>query len=285
MNSLLAMLCLAAIGALAAFLVSLVKSWREEGLSARFAELLPGENCQLCGYASCESYAQQLALGKESACYKCSKQNGFEKDNLASALKRAGLKPERLPQSGKIAQIFCRANDNTAAKRFVYKGLQRCDALTALAQSDKECRAGCLGLGDCIPVCPWQAIKRNKKLGLIEIDPKKCTGCGFCVEACPKNVIRLIPYSADYFVACSSMEGADETSGKCSVGCTACGNCQKSAPVSGYVIYNNLCSIDYNAAGRDRWQGAVNCPSSCICPLADREKARFFESSKNAKDT
>lgn len=43
----------------------------------------------------------------------------------------------------------------------------------------------------CVPVCPHQAISKDKRSGMIHIDEKKCDGCGWCIESCPVGAIIL----------------------------------------------------------------------------------------------
>jgi heterodisulfide reductase subunit A len=45
----------------------------------------------------------------------------------------------------------------------------------------------CNGCGDCVPVCPTNAITMQE--GKARIDPFQCTGCGACIPVCPKEAI------------------------------------------------------------------------------------------------
>jgi len=49
----------------------------------------------------------------------------------------------------------------------------------------------CLGCKECVKICPFNAIKLDKKIKKIEINMKKCYGCGICRAACKKNAIYL----------------------------------------------------------------------------------------------
>lgn len=46
----------------------------------------------------------------------------------------------------------------------------------------------CTHCGDCIAVCPTQAIRRMKT-GLVMIDKNKCIGCLSCVGFCPETAM------------------------------------------------------------------------------------------------
>lgn len=53
----------------------------------------------------------------------------------------------------------------------------------------------CIGCGDCVEICPEDAIPRvfiGYKSSLGEIDKNKCNGCGDCVPVCSYNAIILI---------------------------------------------------------------------------------------------
>lgn len=75
-------------------------------------------------------------------------------------------------------------------QRFQYIGIQDCRAAALFYGGPSPCTIGCLGLGTCASVCPFNAI-RMRADGLPEIDPEICRGCGRCVDACPQGVISL----------------------------------------------------------------------------------------------
>jgi coenzyme F420-reducing hydrogenase delta subunit/ferredoxin len=45
----------------------------------------------------------------------------------------------------------------------------------------------CNGCGDCVPICPVNAITLRE--GKAKIDPFQCVGCGACIPVCPKEAI------------------------------------------------------------------------------------------------
>jgi len=49
-------------------------------------------------------------------------------------------------------------------------------------------RSTCTGCGDCVDVCPVNAIEIID--GKSHIDPEKCIGCGFCQGVCSYDAIR-----------------------------------------------------------------------------------------------
>jgi heterodisulfide reductase subunit A len=57
----------------------------------------------------------------------------------------------------------------------------------------------CSGCGNCINLCPFNAISMKKQLGVLDlsqIDPLLCKGCGNCVVGCPVKAINL-PINSD----------------------------------------------------------------------------------------
>ncbi len=47
----------------------------------------------------------------------------------------------------------------------------------------------CDQCGDCVVVCPADALKRNK-LGVVVLDKKLCVGCYTCIGFCEKNAFE-----------------------------------------------------------------------------------------------
>ncbi|MFW9901960.1 MAG: 4Fe-4S binding protein, partial [Candidatus Thorarchaeota archaeon] len=48
----------------------------------------------------------------------------------------------------------------------------------------------CVGCGNCIEVCPADAVKLKNKLAVIDTD--WCIGCGVCVLKCPNDAIKIV---------------------------------------------------------------------------------------------
>jgi len=69
----------------------------------------------------------------------------------------------------------------------------------------------CDQCGDCVVVCPAEALKRNKA-GVVMVDKQRCVGCYMCIGFCEKEVFERNPeWLAPYK-------------------CTACGICAKACP-------------------------------------------------------
>lgn len=47
----------------------------------------------------------------------------------------------------------------------------------------------------CAEVCPNNAIRINKSLGIVEVNYESCVGCGLCADACINKAINIDPES------------------------------------------------------------------------------------------
>ncbi|MGD8471672.1 MAG: FAD-dependent oxidoreductase, partial [Desulfobacteraceae bacterium] len=77
-----------------------------------------------------------------------------------------------------------------ADDKFVYLGVNTCRAQAALLGGQRVCAVGCIGLGDCVDACQFDAIKMGPE-GYPVVDAEKCVGCGACEKVCPKYVMKV----------------------------------------------------------------------------------------------
>lgn len=145
---------------------------------------LPGMNCGGCGYAGCEAAAKALFSGK-AAITLCVAGGMEVVENLAGLLGIEGAAAD-FPS----AYVKC-LGGSRIEPRFYYQGAQNCRAAFLLHGGFNSCEMGCLGMGGCVTVCPFDAICMGPQR-LPEINTSKCRGCGRCVDACPKGVIELV---------------------------------------------------------------------------------------------
>ena len=229
-------------------------------------DFLPGLNCGSCGYAGCEPYAEVLADGSDSDITKCKPGGTATLEGLAQVLEM------EVDSSGPkmVAQVHCRGGEETAETRYIYKGLQDCNAASILFGGDKSCQYGCLGLGSCIRVCPTDAISYDSE-NLVWVDKDKCISCEKCVAICPTNVIKMIPGDADVIVACNSNDKGKDTKSKCKVGCIGCQICNRKFPEAGYKITDYLSIVGYTQRGSGRNDAIEKCPTNSILALDDKK--------------
>ncbi|MEN3013743.1 MAG: RnfABCDGE type electron transport complex subunit B [Endomicrobiia bacterium] len=219
----------------------------EDPLKEQIVLVLPGVNCGACGYPGCEQYAE--AILKDSVEITLCKPGGPDvSKKIANIL---GKEVENLQRT--VAVVLCKGG-NFAKDEFIYKGIKRCDIADKYFDGQKMCKYGCLGFGDCVEVCPFDAIfiKNN----VAEVDPLKCTGCGLCVRVCPNKLIKLVPCNYYVHILCSSKDKGIVVRQICSVGCIGCGICVKSCPVSDIYLEENLAIMKY-----------TNCNNCGVCKL------------------
>lgn len=147
-------------------------------------EQLPGANCGGCGMPGCSANAEAIVAGK-SAPNSCVAAGPETADAIAAIL---GVSVEA--KEPDIALPGCSYGVADADTKFNYDGLNDCRAAALLNGGMKVCTIGCLGLGTCAKVCPFNAITMGPK-GLPVVHEGRCTGCGTCERACPKHIITL----------------------------------------------------------------------------------------------
>lgn len=201
-------------------------------------EALPGANCGACGYAGCSAFAEAVVKG-EAPINGCPVGRQKVADEIGRIMgESSGQQDER-----QVASLVCQGGHDEAKSRMVYHGIQDCRAAVLIDGGDKSCPYGCLGLGTCVRVCPFDAISMGEN-GLPIINRDLCSGCGKCRDACPKGVIRLTPESALVSVACNSHAKGPAVLKACKVGCIACGKCVKTCPEDAISMIDNLAVID-----------------------------------------
>lgn len=94
--------------------------------------------------------------------------------------------------SSSRAVVMQKENRDVSKDRLIYNGIPSCKLFNSIYDTPNENTACCLGFGDCVKVCPQEAIMINNGLAVVT---KNCCGCGKCVEICPKNIIQLVPVS------------------------------------------------------------------------------------------
>lgn len=226
-------------------------------------EALPGANCGACGYAGCLGFAQAVVEGKAPV-------DGCMPGGAAVARELGKIMGEEVGEGiKKTAFVQCRGGRDKAKQKFSYQGLENCGAASLISGGPKACRYGCLGFGDCVKVCPFDAIRMGED-GIPVVDDEKCTGCGLCVQACPRRIITLLPTSQKVFVGCISKDKGGLVRKTCTVGCIGCGICAKKCPSEAITIEDNYAWFDYDKC--------INCGiCAYVCPtkaIVDKVKAR-----------
>lgn len=199
-------------------------------------EVLPKANCGACGFAGCSDYAAAVARGDAPA-NMCVPGGEEVAKKVAEIMGTDAGTIEK-----KIAVVICRGNDAATSDKYIYRGIDSCAAANLLYSGQSGCSYGCLGLGDCVRECKFDAIFVEN--GLANADPVLCTGCGACAAVCPKSVIKMVPLSKRSIVQCRSHNKGAVTHKLCTNGCIACGKCVKNCPQNAITIVDNLAVID-----------------------------------------
>ncbi|MCL2806414.1 MAG: RnfABCDGE type electron transport complex subunit B [Treponema sp.] len=222
-------------------------------------DVMPGANCGACGYPGCEGFAVALAAGeaKTNLC----PPGGPELIKKISEI--LGIEGESIEK--KIAVIRCLGSDDAKQKKMEYKGIPSCAGANQLYGGQCACGFGCLGYGDCLKVCPTNAI--CMETGLAHIIKDLCTGCGLCIKACPNRLITIENESIPVLVACINIEKGAIVRKKCKYGCIACTKCVKECPDGAIVIEDNLAKIDYA-----KCSGCGKCADVCMTKCIVKNK-------------
>lgn len=256
----IAIIIVAAIGLIAGIGLSFASVALEVPTDERVEkarELLPGANCGGCGFSGCDAYAEAVINGKADSTL-CAPGGADVARGLAEIL---GVDAGDFQE--KLACVRCNGGCENTEKKYEYRGIKSCAAVTTLFSGDNSCSFGCLGLGDCVNVCPSGAIKINSN-GVAEIDNSECTGCGACANACPKGIINIVPkVPGTYSVACNNKDKGAIARKVCKVSCIGCGICKKQCEAEAITIEDNLATINpllCTGCGKC----ADKCPQKCI---------------------
>ena len=107
----------------------------------------------------------------------------------------------------------CRICEETCSKTW-FKVVDRDKSRIQILEPDETgtyCAIICTQCGECIDVCPTQALYRAKN-GVVRLDAERCVGCLSCVGFCPIWAMRTHPDVLEPFK------------------CVACGSCARACP-------------------------------------------------------
>lgn len=161
-------------------------------------------------------------------------------------------------KSKKVVRLACQGGENL---HIPLRFLPEVDSCAAAHQLDKTgCVYGCLGLGDCVSICPEGAMEIKENL-LVEIDEMKCTGCGLCLQSCPRQVLILLDdRKKGAFVRCNATGMGKDKTTLCHGACIGCKSCELRCPFDALKIVDGLAEIDYSKC-RDCGFCADSCPA------------------------
>lgn len=236
------------------------------------ADHLPGSNCGACGRPGCFAFAEALVAEAEapSACTVAAPQT------VQTIAELLGVDPGQ--REKRVARLHCAGGNAQAYQIAEYRGFESCRAAAVVAGGGKGCSWGCLGLGDCVRACTFNAIALNPH-SLPVVDVQGCTACGNCVTACPRGLFEILPLKHRLFVQCRSPLAGDDARALCRVACDGCGRCVRDAAPGLIHMEDNLPVVDYRAGGPATAEATYRCPTGAIQWLTDMQ----FEPANGAR--
>jgi Na+-translocating ferredoxin:NAD+ oxidoreductase subunit B len=232
----------------------------------RVKAALPGVNCGACGYSGCEAYAVAIVERAEKAILCTS--GGSKTAEAVGALMGVSADAEDM-----VALLRCQGTRDKAFVKGDYAGVKSCRAAKIATGGIKLCPWGCMGFGDCVAVCAFDALGMGPD-GLPAIDYSKCTGCGMCKDECPQGLFIKVKKDkrAGAVALCSNRAQVKQTVNKaCKAGCIKCELCVKACPKSAIKMDRGLPIVDYDLC--DSCGICVQrCPTKVLALLEQIEK-------------
>lgn len=228
----------------------------EDPRIAEIEEQLPGANCGSCGFSGCHGFAE--------ACVKATSLEGFRCPGAGNA---AMIKIGHIVglaatiSTPKVAIVKCNGSCENRPQLNHYDGLKLCAVEASLYVGESDCANSCLGCGDCVRACPYDAIHLNTQTGLPHVDFDKCVGCGACANTCPRSVIELIENTGTHplvWVTCNNHDRGAIAMKECTVSCIGCGKCMKVCPQQAVTVKDFLAHID-----QQKCVGCETCVAAC----------------------
>lgn len=250
-----AVIIVAAIGLIAGLglaIASIVMAVPVDEKAAAIRECLPGANCGACGYSGCDGYAAALSSGEAKETNLCAPGGNDAAKAIAEIL---GVEAGSV--SPKVAVVLCQGNNENVGTKLDYRGVKSCKMAAQLFGGPKDCVYGCLGFGDCVEKCEYNAIFICD--GVARINPDSCRACKMCINTCPRNLIELLPLeTAQAGVFCKNRDKGAKTRKQCKTGCIGCMKCVKACESGAVTVENNVAHVDYS-----KCIGCGKCTEAC----------------------
>ena len=265
---LIALIALGAIGLVGSLLLfGVAKKFYvyEDPRVGQVEELLPGANCGGCGFPGCHGMADACVKAKDAdnslGSLLCPVGGSEVMEKVAGVL---GL--EAGAAEPKLAVVRCNGNICARPKVAVFDGAKSCAIAAATFSGETNCAFGCVGLGDCVKACQFDAIHMNAETGLPEVDEDKCVACGACAKACPKFVIEIrkksamakAPTAKRVWVSCINKDKGAAARKACANACIGCAKCQKVCKFEAITVEGNVAFID-----NEKCKACGMCVSEC----------------------
>lgn len=239
---------------------------KEDPRIGEIEEILPGANCGACGRKGCHDFAVECCRTGSLDGLNCPGAGAEGMRRIASVL---GIDAQDACE--KKAFVRCHGTAcNRRVKRNI-SAINSCISAKSLAMPEGYCTWGCLGGGDCVKACRFDAMTWDAENEMPHIDIDRCVGCGACADACPQNLILIREKKPDtpaVVVTCSNRDKGAAARKMCAVACIGCGKCARTCRFGAITVAGNLASINPDlctACG----ECVAGCPTSAITAFAD----------------
>jgi Na+-translocating ferredoxin:NAD+ oxidoreductase RNF subunit RnfB len=226
--------------------------------------ILPQANCGGCGFAGCRNFAEALVKADSFDGLNCPVGGSEVMGNAGKILGKVA--PSVDPT---VAVLLCNGAPLHRPRTSRYNGAADCRISNSLYMGETDCSYGCMGYGDCVRACIFDAMFIDPVTLLPVISDEKCVACGACVKACPRNLIELrkkAKKDRKIYVACSNCDKGGPAKRACKVACTGCTKCAKVCEYDAITIENNLAYIDPVKCKFCR-KCVTECPTNAIIEL------------------
>lgn len=257
MDILYAIIIITAIGLIAGVILALASKFMAvptDKLVEEVRNALPGANCGACGFSGCDGYAAAIASGEAEP-------NLCTPGGETAAKALSDILGVSVTAEKKVAFVRCNHGIDKAQADFAYSGAASCEGASLLYGGQYECKFACLGFGDCLKACDYNAICIEG--GVAKVDTSLCTGCEKCASTCPKGIIDILPYKSTAAVACANTEKGGIARKKCERACIGCMKCLKVCESDAIKVENNNAFIDPQKCTYCK-KCVDTCPDNCI---------------------
>ncbi len=224
-------------------------------------DALPAANCGGCGFPGCRNFAEECVKSDNFGSLYCPVGGNECMADVAKILGKEAVAKDPL-----VAVIRCHGTPEFRKRTTKYDGTTTCAIESSLYSGHTDCQFGCLGHGDCVVVCDFEAIFMGDETKLPYVIDDMCTACGACVEACPKNIIELRKKNKKdrkIFVSCVNEDKGGAAKKACDVACIGCKKCFKVCPFEAITVENFLAQIHHDKCKLCR-KCVLECPTNAI---------------------